>query len=818
MIRGRAGIADTDDTETARARLADCLERYVSDPEERRWIEPRLGHLIGLDGPSGDREELFGAWRRFFERVAEHGTTVLVLEDLHWADPGLLDFVESLLEWSRTSPVLVLTMARPELSERRPTWGVGVRSSTVLHLDRLPDDCIEAMVTGYVEGLPPQGLERLVRRAEGIPMYAVETVRMLADRGVLEQVGQSYRVVGELGDVLDVPETLHALVASRIDGLPEDERSLVQDASVAGHTFTVATVCAVTGRAPADLEALLRTLVRKEVLRQDLDPRSPERGQYHFVQSVIHEVAYSTLSKPARRAKHLACARWYESLEEDELAGVVADHYLEAYRAEPGAPDAEEIADHARSWLMKAGARASSLASPEQAYRYAIQALSLAVSPADRAAIHDRAAVAASAAGDKDACFEHLIAASDDYQALGDPAAEARLLCGIARLDHSLERRNIVAARLVDVESRLAEGDRVERVEVLCALADDASHAVRIESALDYSERALVLAQKVEGEESIRPAVASRAFALMMAGRHYEARLFLDAGVEMARRGGSPFEQARAFMYFGVSVMEDDPRASFDAMVDCAAVAAKSGYRPVQGLALANASEGAVDLGEWASADRALREMADLAREGTIDDDGATLTRAMLTAHRGEPAAALDSLVLLESRRSDTWDVVQMHTWFLRVRALCLLLAGDAEAAAEAAASSLELDPAGSNALSSLWVAVQAGSARHQIDEIRAALDATGALRGRMTVLVRATATAVIACLDGAEDHAVQMTRALDAWSGADLPLDHAFATLCAVHVLPAEDRPLAHIERARDYLASLEATSLLRLYDSALG
>ena len=183
MVRGRARIADTDDADTARAALAACLEQYVPDPDERRWIEPRLGHLIGLDGPSGDRDELFGAWRRFFERVAERGTTVLVFEDLHWADPGLLDFVESLLEWCRTSPIIVLTLARPELSDRRPTWGVGVRSSSTLHLDRLADTDIEAMVTGYVEGLPPDGLARLVSRAEGVPMYAVETVRMLATAG-----------------------------------------------------------------------------------------------------------------------------------------------------------------------------------------------------------------------------------------------------------------------------------------------------------------------------------------------------------------------------------------------------------------------------------------------------------------------------------------------------------------------------------------------------------------------------------------------------------------------------------------------------------
>jgi class 3 adenylate cyclase len=815
MVRGRARIADTDDADTVRARLAACLEQYVSDAEERRWIEPRLGHLIGLDGPSGDRDELFAAWRRFFERVAEQGTTVLVFEDLQWADPGLLDFVESLLEWSRTSPVMVLTMARPELSDRRPMWGVGVRTSSTLHLDRLTDGDIETMVTGYVEGLPANGLARLVSRAEGVPMYAVETVRMLAARGVLEQTGQSYLVVGALGGELDIPETLHALVAARLDGLPEAERSLVQDASVAGHSFTLATVCALTGRSAADLESTLRALVRKEVLDQDVDPRSPERGQYRFVQSVIHEVAYSTLSKAARRTKHLACAHWYEGLDEAELASVVADHYLEAYRSDPGAPDAEEIADRARIWLARAGERASSLGSTEQAYRYAVQALSLAASQTDRAALNDRAALAASSAGDSKTSWSHLISACDDYAALGDAVAEARLLSGIGRLDYTLDQSAEIASRLRDVEARLPEENRAERVDALSALATDSAHAGLIDASLGYSERAIVLAQTVDGDDAVRAAAASRAFGLMLAGRHFEARLFLDAGVAMARRGGSPSEQGRALMYFGVAVMEDDPRAALNAMLECAALTGRAGIRPVQGLALANSSEGAVDLGEWDVADRTLAEMALLTREQSADDDGATLTTAMLAAHRGDPATALSALAELEARRGHSWDSVQMRTWFLRVRALCLFLADDPGGAAEMAATSITLDSAGGNAPTSLWIAVQSGSALHDAAKIRAALEATSTLRGHWTALIRDTASAAVACLEQLDGATSAMTDSLDAWSGADLPLDHAAATLCALHVLSAADLPAAHIERARTYLSSLRATSILRLYDA---
>jgi class 3 adenylate cyclase/tetratricopeptide (TPR) repeat protein len=815
MVRGRARIADTDDTDTVRARLSSCLEEYVTDAEERRWLEPRLGHLIGLDSPSGDRDELFAAWRRFFERVAEQGTTLLVFEDLQWADPGLLDFVESLLEWSRTSPIMVLTMARPELSDRRPMWGVGVRNSSTVHLDRLTDVDIEAMVTGYVEGLPSSGLARLVSRAEGVPMYAVETVRMLAARGVLEQTGQSYRVLGALGGELDIPETLHALVAARLDGLPEVERSLVQDASVAGHSFTLATVCAVSGRIAADLEPVLRTLVRKEVLDQDVDPRSPERGQYRFVQSVIQEVAYSTLSKAGRRSRHLACARWYEALGEDELASVVADHYLEAYRSDPGATDAEEIADHARVWLVRAGDRASSLGSPEQAYRYAEQALSLAANQVDRAVLNARAALAASAAGDAHLSWSHLVSACDDFAALGDAVAEARLLAEIGRLDYTSTETADVIARLLDVEARLPDGNVIERANVLSALATDAAHAGQVDASLRYSEQALVLAQTVDGDAAMRPAVAARSFALMLAGRHFESRLFLDVGVDMARRSGSPTEQGRALMYLGVSVMEDDPRAALNAMLECAELTGRAGVRPMQGMALANSSEGAVDIGEWHVADRTLAELALLTREASADDDGAAMTKAMLMAHRGDPSAALAALADLESRRGHGWDVVGMRTWFLRAQAVCLFLAGDSSAAAETALISIDLDPAGSNAPTSLWIAVQAASGLREAAKIRTALEATATLRGHWTALIRDTAAAAVACLEGSDGAGPTMAEALDAWSGADLPLDHASATLCALCVLPAADIPAGHVERARTYLSGLRATSMLRLYDA---
>ena len=155
MVRKRAGLIETDDAATTRARIAEALVEYVSDEGERRWIEPRLLQLLGVDeGSGGDRDELFAAWRTFFERVSEQGTVVLVFEDLQWADTGLLDFIDHLVEWSRGRPILVMTLARPELLERRPAWGAGRRNFVSLSLEPLTRDDMAKLLDGLVPGLP----------------------------------------------------------------------------------------------------------------------------------------------------------------------------------------------------------------------------------------------------------------------------------------------------------------------------------------------------------------------------------------------------------------------------------------------------------------------------------------------------------------------------------------------------------------------------------------------------------------------------------------------------------------------------------------
>ncbi len=170
MVRERAGIAESDDAATSRAKLAASLREYVADAAERAWMEPRLAALLGLEAaPAGEREEFEAACRTLFERISERGTVVLVFEELQWADPALLDFIETITDRSRARPILVLTLSRPDLLERRPTWGAGLRSFSNLLLDPLAPDEVEMLLVGLAPGLPATAIAAIVERAGGDP-------------------------------------------------------------------------------------------------------------------------------------------------------------------------------------------------------------------------------------------------------------------------------------------------------------------------------------------------------------------------------------------------------------------------------------------------------------------------------------------------------------------------------------------------------------------------------------------------------------------------------------------------------------------------
>jgi class 3 adenylate cyclase/tetratricopeptide (TPR) repeat protein len=441
MVRMRARITEQESADEAAAKLRSTLDEYVPAEEERAWVEPCLAQLLGAaEQESFTRDDLFAAWRLFFERLTVHGPTVLVFEDLQWADAALLEFVDYLLDWSRGHPLFVLTLARPELVEKHPRWSASKRDFTSLTLEPLSDEAMDALLAGLVPGLPEELRARIRERAEGVPLYAVETVRMLLDRGLVRREGDRYRAAEDVGS-LEVPETLHALIAARLDDLDPDERRVVDDAAVLGKTFTRPGLAALTGISEEVLDPILASLVRKDLLAVQSDPRSPERGNYGFLQALVQRIAHDTLSRREQKTRHLAAARHLEQnwgAEETEIVEVIASHYLDAYRADPAAADAGEIRAAARDALARAGRRAASLAANEQAQRYFEQAGELTEEPAQQAELLERAGIAADDSGRGDEAIALLERAIELWRGEGltHPAARGEARLAMACFNH----------------------------------------------------------------------------------------------------------------------------------------------------------------------------------------------------------------------------------------------------------------------------------------------------------------------------------------------------------------------------------------------
>src|SRR3989441_287644 len=528
-----------------------------------------------------------------------------------WADASLLDFVEYLLDWSRSSPIFVITLARPELQERRPTWGAGQRNFTSLYLEPLPPEAMEELLTGLVPGLPDELRARILARAEGVPLYAVETVRMLLDRGLLVQEGSVYRPVGPI-DTLEVPETLHALIAARLDGLAAEERRLLQDGAVLGKTFTRDALAALAG-AEAEIEPLLVSLVRKEVLGVQADPRSPEHGQYGFLQDLVRHVAYETLSKRERRARHLAAAAHLSAafaVDEDEVVEVIASHYLAAHEAAPDADDAAEIRRKAQAMLARAGERAASLAAAAEARRYFEQAAELTEDRSERAALLDRAGEMARRAGDPDSARRLFEESIELHEQQGDTRAAARVHFRLGRLDSNTGRRDEAMARM---ERALAVISADEPDEDLALVAARLSLGYwfggDLERAAERAELALDIAEAHAYPEPLAFALRAKAGIAQSRGHHEESGALLERALEIALDHDLADQAGNCYFNLSDGCFRRDEYTDALGYLDQAlSLARKLGNRPEEWAVLAERTYPLYMLGRWDEAQAASEE------------------------------------------------------------------------------------------------------------------------------------------------------------------------------------------------------------------
>jgi class 3 adenylate cyclase/tetratricopeptide (TPR) repeat protein len=812
MVRRRAGLVETDDEPTTRERIAATVAEYVPTDNDRRWVEPALLTLLGLEpAPPGGRDVLFAAWRIFFERIAAGGTTVFVFEDLQWADGGLLDFIEHLLEWSKSAPILVMTLARPEIFERRPDWGRGTRNFTGVALEPLPEPAMHALIAGLVLDIPERAVRSIVERADGVPLYAVEMVRMLVADGRLERVDGTYRPVGELGS-LTVPETLRSLIASRLDGLDTLDRSLIADGSVLGQTFTLAALAAVSGREPAELEARLPGLVRRELLELEADPRSPERGQYRFVQSLIREVAHGTLARRERRARHLSAARYFETLGDDELAGALATHYLAAHEASTDGPEAEAVAVQARLALRGAADRAVTLGAHEQAVGFLEQALTVTTDPAEQAQLLERAGASASAAYHHDAAEGYFRRAIELERAIGDRVGAARATAdlGAALLDG---RHSNVALTLLEAAS--AEFADLEGDAVGAALGGQLARANYLTAnqrrAVEIADPVLRTAEHLDLVPIVADTLVTKGTALAGDGRSTEGLALLRAGQELAEKHGLAHTLLRAVSNRALIEASRDPKAALEIARAGLAASRRLGRRP-DPVVTENAAWAALRVGEWAWG-------LDLLDEALAQDFESAARAELLTdaviyhAYLGNPTHELVAEVeRLTSGATDPNRIV-MFEW---AKAWVAFTAGRLDEARERWRRAIVLIARPEDlpypARAALW--------QRDLEAVRtdlADLDASG-VHGAALEADRMTIRAGIAALEGRTTGALALYReALRAWRDLGLAWDEALTAIDMATLLdPAQPEVREPAEVGRGILVRLGARPFVERLDAA--
>jgi len=661
MVRQRLGIAEEDSADEAAGKLTEGVARYVTDPGERSYIGPRLGRLLGVtfaaDGGEGlSREELFAGWRLFFERLAALNPVVLVVEDGHYADTGLLDFLDYLTDWVRGLPVYVLVLARPELGQTRPGFGAG-RNRATLTLDPLDPVSMDTLLEALVPGMPGPVRAKITAQAQGIPLFAVETVRALIDRDIVQPVEGFYRLAGDVGE-LTVPDSLHALLAARLDALNPGVRRLVADAAVLGDTFPAEALIAVSGQREDVIRAALAELVRREVLSVSADQLSPELGSYGFAQHMLRQVAYDTLSRRDRKARHLAVAAYLRGAfasDGEEVAEVIARHFLDALEAVPDDPDAGELRGQATAALTRAAERACRTGAPALgAASFAAAARLTLDGTADRqlaaAVLWERAANAAVTSGNYADAVDQAGHARELHRRHGDARAAARAQV-IAGTSLSLCGRTAQAReQLTAAVAALRDSPDADTVGALSALAtlETLAGAPQADA---LSAEALALGESLAVDDATLGVLfITRGASHSVAGRRSQAAANVREGIRLIEQAGDTQNLGGALSVLADAVTGTDPLAGAEAARAAASHARRAGFRNLLAHSVMNLAQALLMTGDWAGAEAELAQAADA--DGLVDHEFLACQRAWVAALRGDLSAAQAMLAGLGDMRS----------------------------------------------------------------------------------------------------------------------------------------------------------------------
>ena len=596
IVKAQAGIRENDAAPLAAEKLGRAVADIVHEGD-RRWVEASLRPLVGLvpeDVALADRRaELLAGWRIFLESLAEQRPLVLVIDDLQWADDGLLDFVDALVDLVEGVPMLVVCCARPELLERRPDWGGGKRNALTVSLGALPEPDVGRLVESLLGRDPADEALRasVVELAAGNPLYAQELVRMRSSGGSLAQL----------------PDTVLGIVTARVDLLPHAEKELLRDAAVMGGVVWSDGLQVVSTREPDEIEDLLRSLGRKEFLRRERHSAVAGATQHAFVHSLVRDAVYGQLPRPDRIERHVRVARWIESLPEDrreDRAELLAHHYVEAIELSRSAGlDSAGLVPAAAAALRESGLRALAIGAYPAAARALRAAAALRGGELDPHALRALGKVLMFT---EHAGIEELARAFDLMLASGHPleaaATAADLSFGYWQHGDGTGSKTWIE-RALDLVGD--EGGSPQVAHVLAQAARRAMLAGDSQDAVELAGRAIELATAIGAEAPRVSALITRATAKANFADYTRVREDLEEASALALET-EPEDASRALVNLG-SVLNDlgDLEGAIETARRALAINERLGMAAgVGGFALGNLVEAMFFAGEWDDAAR----------------------------------------------------------------------------------------------------------------------------------------------------------------------------------------------------------------------
>lgn len=500
IVKSHAGILESDPARVAALKLA----KVLPDGPEREWFHQRLLPLIGVEASSGaQRPELFTAWRRFLEYIASTDPTVVVFEDLHWADDAMLEFLVHLASQAEGVPLLVVGTTRPELLDEHPRFATWMRENATIHLAPLSERETARLISGLLGSarLPDEVQHSVVERSGGNPLYAEEFVRLLKDRDLLVAQGPQWQLVEDAE--VPVSDSVHALISARLDGLGHEEKSVLTDASVIGTVFWAGALAQMADRSKAAVVAVLERLAHKELVRSVRQSAFEGEREYTFVHSLVREVAYSHLPRAARASRHVVAARWIEAkapARVEDVADVLAHHYATALELARAADDVElahQLEAPTLHFLTLAGERALGLntGAALTSFERALDLTPLGHPDRSGTLTHWAEALAdvgryADAAAPLEEAIPALMASGNLPEAA---AAMTQLSTTLSRLGDP--RWATLSAQEVEILSPLPPGPQL--VEALASLAMDEALQGRALTGRAHADHALALAEEL---------------------------------------------------------------------------------------------------------------------------------------------------------------------------------------------------------------------------------------------------------------------------------------------------------------------------------